>query len=94
MRQLDILAGLDTPEPRPARRAESSLRDYTIDEWAARKREISEFVEEMRPTALEPFARLLDPRDYSIMITLRDMGHFMQCPETGRWFCPSLTRRG
>lgn len=82
--QLDMFGAPDVApaEPRPEGFAA----------WAERAGVMKRMIADLRPTRLEPFEAFLGPRDWSILSALRDTGCFLQCPETGRWFCPALAR--
>ena len=88
--QLDMFG---TPEAAPvAASAPAEIRPEGFAAWAERAEATKRMIADLRPTRLEPFEAFLGPRDWSVLAALHNSGCFMQCVETGRWFCPSLAR--
>lgn len=68
-------------------------RKETLEEFRAIRDRMLAFIAEMRPVAVEPFAKLLTRREYEVLSSLATSGHVMRCTETDRLFVPALCVR-
>ena len=62
----------------------------TPEAYALRAKEVLAFINEMKPTAIEPFAAIIGQKRVDTIKALIGTGVIMKCVDTGRYFVPSM----
>jgi hypothetical protein len=70
-------------------RSKMARKKETFEERCAFFNEALDFIAEVRPVTIKPFAKIVSKRQYEALASAVNSGRVMRCPETQRMFVPS-----